>query len=465
MWQRDTGNFMPRVGLAYLLNSKTSLNAGFGMYYENLGLTNTVNPRQPGFSRNTQVNISNDNGLTYVTSFADPIRDGLLQPVGKSLGLMTDIDGGGRTFERFVTKNPYSQRWSFSVKRELPTNAVLRATYIGSRAVRLIVNRNYNAVPSQFLSTSPVRDQAKIDWMNANVANPFRGVAGVTGGLLTNTTMSRAQLLRPYPHFGDFSMGEPVGYSTYHALQIDFNRRFANGFDFGGAYTWSKTMEASSFLNGGDPLPYYQISGNDRTHMFNVHSIVHLPFGRGRKFGSNWKGVVNHVFGGWQVGSLLRIQGGAPMSFGQFVLKPGKSLTDVLLPAEERDIRHYFKNYNWFMKQNGDNVAAANAQMAAEYPFETASAISGLSWNLRTIPDRFSWMRAPGYLLLDANLKKEITLAEGKTLSIRVDSSNLLNRCNWLNVNTGVTNPTTFGIVGSQNGYPRQLQLWLTFKF
>jgi len=175
--------------------------------------------------------------------------------------------------------------------------------------------------------------------------------------------------------------------------------------------------------------------------------------------------VVNHILGGWQVGSLLRLQGGAPMGFGQFVLKPGKSLNDILLPSGDRDIRHYFKNYNWYRDQNGGDAAAATAQMNAEYPFETSSAIAGLASNLRTIPDRFSQIRAPGYLLVDANLKKEFQLAEATTLSIRVDASNVLNKCNWLNVNTGVTNPSTFGIVGSQNGYPRQLQLWLTLKF
>jgi hypothetical protein len=465
LWKRDASNFIPRIGLAYALNNRTALNAGFGMFYDNLGLTTTVNPRQPGFSRTTSVNSSNDNGLTWATTFADPIRDGLLQPVGKSQGLMTDIDGGGKAFERFITRNPYSQRWSFGMQRELPLNAILRATYIGSRSVRLMINRNYNAIPLQHLSTSPVRDQPKIDWMNANVPNPFRGVSGVTSGLSTNTTMTRAQLLRPYPHYGDFSMGEPLGFGTYHGLQVDFDRRFANGFDFGGAYTYSKTMEATSFLNGSDALPYYQVSGNDRTHLFNLHSIIHLPFGRGRRFGSGWRGALNHLLGGWQIGSLLRLQSGAPMGFGQFVLKPGKNLSDILLPGEERDIRHYFKNYNWYVAQNGGNAAAATAQMNAEYPFELSSAINGLASNVRTIPDRFSPFRAPGYLLADANLKKEIQLAETTSLSIRVDASNVLNRCNWLNVNTGWANPSTFGVVASQNGYPRQLQVWLTLKF
>ncbi len=79
--------------------------------------------------------------------------------------------------------------------------------------------------------------------------------------------------------------------------------------------------------------------------------------------------------------------------------------------------------------------------MNADYPFELASAINGLSYNVRTIPDRFSYIRAPGYLLLDVNLKKEFTIVEGKTISFRVDASNILNKCNWLNVNAGVTSP------------------------
>ncbi|RPJ58327.1 MAG: hypothetical protein EHM23_17885, partial [Acidobacteria bacterium] len=145
MWDRDNRNLMPRIGLAYMLNNKTALHAGFGMYFENLGLTNSFSPRQPGFSRTTSINSTDDNGVNWVTTFADPIQTPLLQPVGKTLGLMTDVDGGARAFERYNTKNPYSQRWSLGFQRELPLQAIVRATYIGSRSLRLMINRNYNA--------------------------------------------------------------------------------------------------------------------------------------------------------------------------------------------------------------------------------------------------------------------------------------------------------------------------------
>jgi hypothetical protein len=181
--------------------------------------------------------------------------------------------------------------------------------------------------------------------------------------------------------------------------------------------------------------------------------------------GSNWSGAVNHLLGGWQIGTLLRVQSGAPVGFGQFVLKEGKSLTDILLPSGERDILHYFKNRNYYLRINGGDAAKATEQLNAEYPFELNSAINGLASNVRTIPDRFSDIRGPGYLLLDANLKKEIRFGETKSFDVRLDASNVLNRCNYLALNGTWSQPQNFGRITSPNGYPRQFQIWLTFRY
>ncbi|NWG14527.1 MAG: hypothetical protein HXY20_13455 [Acidobacteria bacterium] len=66
---------------------------------------------------------------------------------------------------------------------------------------------------------------------------------------------------------------------------------------------------------------------------------------------------------------------------------------------------------------------------------------------------------------MDANLKKDLKFGETQSLSIRVDSSNVLDYCNYLNVNTGWSNACTLGVVALQNGYPRRFQIWLTYKF
>ncbi|NWG14528.1 MAG: hypothetical protein HXY20_13460 [Acidobacteria bacterium] len=104
-----------------------------------------------------------------------------------------------------------------------------------------------------------------------------------------------------------------------------------------------------------------------------------------RRCDPTFSGVLSHIPGGWQIGKLFRIQGGAPIGLVQFVLKSGKNLKDILLHDEDRDILHYSKNCNYYLRINNGNASAATAQLNAKYPFELASSIKALSCDIRTI--------------------------------------------------------------------------------
>jgi hypothetical protein len=80
------------------------------------------------------------------------------------------------------------------------------------------------------------------------VNNPFFN--SIPGTRLHTRTIARQKLLRPFPQFLDINSDEPVGYSWYHALQSRVERRFMKGFTPTG--TWSKFMEAMSYLNPTD---------------------------------------------------------------------------------------------------------------------------------------------------------------------------------------------------------------------
>ena len=76
------------------------------------------------------------------------------------------------------------------------------------------------------------------------------------------------------PHFGSVTVvSEPMGYLWYHALQSRIERRFSQGYTFQLSYTWSKTMEATTFLNAFDPVPYGSLSADDRTHRLVMSAI------------------------------------------------------------------------------------------------------------------------------------------------------------------------------------------------
>jgi hypothetical protein len=97
LWQRDWNNLMPRAGLAWTPIRNTVFRSGYGIYYSSLGLRRT-DVLQNGFARNTLFVPTTDSGLTFSSTLSNPFPSGILEPVGTSLGLMTDV---GNTIEYF----------------------------------------------------------------------------------------------------------------------------------------------------------------------------------------------------------------------------------------------------------------------------------------------------------------------------------------------------------------------------
>jgi len=93
--------------------------------------------------------------------------------------------------------------------------------------------------------------------------------------------------MRPYPHFGSVSLDDNTGYSWYHSLQVRADKRFSHGVTFQAAYTFSKLMQATEYLNAGDARPYESLALVDRPHLVSLTGLFELPFGRGRRFGAD----------------------------------------------------------------------------------------------------------------------------------------------------------------------------------
>jgi len=94
------------------------------------------------------------------------------------------------------------------------------------------------------------------------------------------------------------------------------------GYTLLASYTWSKLLEAASFLNESDTAFERRLSEADIPHHLVVSGIWELPFGRGRKFGSNWNRVIDVVAGGWQFQGIGQLQTGRPLTIGQISSNP-----------------------------------------------------------------------------------------------------------------------------------------------
>jgi len=134
-----------------------------------------------------------------------------------------------------VFQNAQAMRWSMSVQRELPHQWVVEAAYVGNKDYDLTVDTELNPVPRSYQTTSRERDQTTINYLTANVTNPFRGL--LPGTSFNGSTVQRQQLIRPYPHLANIQSRAHDGISNYNALQGRVEKRFTAGYTILAAYT------------------------------------------------------------------------------------------------------------------------------------------------------------------------------------------------------------------------------------
>ena len=420
LWSGQNKTFLPRIGLAYQVDTNTVIRAGYGIFYDTIGVNRTPEI-QTGYTATTPIQASLDNGLHFIATTANPFPSGLLAPQGSSAGLQTNL-GQSLTVYPANRVQPYSQRWTFDVQRTFFKDFLVDAGYVGNKAIHLGVDRNINATPNQYLSTSPVRDQATINALSATVPNPFAGINPIYP-----KTITVADLLRPYPEFGDITETQPLGYSWYHALQARVEKRLAHHYMLGASYTFSKNMEATSFLNAGDPGVNRSIGALDRPHRLNLQNIVELPPGR------SWARPLRWIAGGWQVNNIFTYQSGAPLGFGNIIFNG--NLHDIPLSSGERSANQWF------------NTSAG---------FVTASA-QQLASNIRTFPKALAGVRGDGQTDWNLSLIKHFKVKERVNLELRFEGYDIMNHPNFSDPNTTVTS-SAFGTVTSQAGLSREFQ-------
>ena len=443
LYKTPKNNFMPRLGLTYKLNEKTVARAGYGMFYGFLG-QRRGDVITSGFSSNTPMTVSLDNGLTFLETLSNPFRTGIIEPVGAAAGIQTFLGQG----ISFFAENPVSarnQRWQVGLQRELPGRWVADIAYVGNHGDNLATGRNINALPNQYLSTSPTRDQATIDYLSALVPNPFINLMPATAGTAFRAaTIARSQLLRPYPQFGDINTTTNEGYSWYHSLQVNLQKRFSAGYTLGGAYTYSRFTEATDFLNAGDAEPWNGISSQDVPHRLAVNGIWELPFGKGRRYGAGVSPAMDALIGGWQFQGIYAYQTGFPITGWGNLIFTG-NLDDIA--SDNPTLTQ------WFNTEAGFNKVSAQA----------------LGSNVRTFPLRIDSVRGDSVQNLDVSVLKNVTLSGQQRLQFRFEAINALNRAQFPIPAGNSINPTnaSFGqiVTSAQQNYARRVQIQMKYLF
>ena len=437
LWGRDANNFAPRIGIAWTVAKNTVVRTGYGIFFGPLGMRRG-DVTQNGFARNTSFVPTKDTGLTFYSRLSNPFPDGILEPVGTGLGAMTDV-GNSITFFNPTPIANYNQRWQLSIQRQFRASNMLEVAYVGNRTTKMEITRDLNVVGNSLLSRSPFFDQTKVNYLAANIANPFRGLDGVNGTTGTNNNITRENLLKPFPQFGAVNTTTYQGYSWYHSLQVRGARRISTTLGVNGSFTWAKNMLANGFLNPADPVPYETLSGADRPYRITASVMYQMPFGRRGTFFRGAPRWVDAAIGGWQFSLIYLFQSGQPLAWA-----------DAIFLGDPADIAKGPKTVDrWFNTQAG---------------FTTASATRP-SYHYRTWPFYFSNLRRDAMNNYDMSINKRWRLNEkGMELQLRGEALNALNHPQFGNPQMDQFN-SAFGQITATANYPRQVQAVIRFSF
>jgi hypothetical protein len=336
-------------------------------------------------------------------------------------------------------------QWMFDIQYAITTNDLLDVSYVGNHGVKIITGGiNYDQLPTQYLSLGNA--------LLNPVANPFYGHIASSGCGLDQPTVPYGQLLLPYPEFCSVSDQQtPAGFSHYNALDVTYTHRFSKGLSILASYTWSKFIDdtegsngwaqtgSSFFRDNYDLALDKSVDGNDIPQSLVVSYIYELPVGKGKPIGSNLRGPVNAIIGGWQVSGITTLKDGFPLSISTTTNNACASFGCSQRPnvTSNPNIQNP-TIYEWFNTQ-------AFSQPAA-YTFGNA-------------PRYMSYLRAPGLAQWDIAIQKWWSFADLGRLQFRAEMYNAFNRANFYAPDQTYGTPGFGTITGALT--PRDIQMAL----
>ncbi len=287
-----SNNFAPRIGLAYRIDDKTVVRAGYGMFYarmlggliDNLWTTNGIYQVADSFTATNPAQLAV--GPVFPNALA-------AAPAGAGVGAAT------LQFAAPNLKTPYSQQANLSVSRELPGNMVITASGIWSRGVNLLGVTDLNASAT------------------TNYTYTIEGASGNPTGTFTTPIYTTP---RPNTKYGAILETTNGTNSYYDALAVTLEKRFSHGFQSLASYTWAHEIDEGQ--GGGSSAIFfssassYTYNGNygfergsgllDQRHRL-VYSFIWAP-----TITHSGNAFLKYVADGWQLSGIMTLASGRP---------------------------------------------------------------------------------------------------------------------------------------------------------
>jgi len=383
----DYKQWAPRLGVAYSLDSKTVIRAGVGIFYSNLITEGGMQSMEINPPNNVRVSFTTNKALPPTLLLTDGFASSALSLSNASNVELVSYDRKGIT--------PADYQWNFNIQRQLPGGILLEVGYYGNKLDHMWRQIDGNPAPPE-----PGN-------INANRLYHSTLVPG-TGDTITLADVVRIQ---------------KDGWSAYNGLQAKIEKRYTNGLTFIASYAYSKTIalgDTAGVQNEQDWMADKAVSSLDVTQHFVGSAVYQLPFGQGRRFGSNWNRFTNGALGGWSFAPIFTVSTGMPLNV---TVNGSPSNTGATTSVDRPNVVG-----NWQL---------ANPTVA-EW-FNTAAFVANAPYTYGDAGRNI--IRGPGLVNLDLALHKSFRITERVSAQLRVESFNATNTPALGPPNTVLGNP------------------------
>jgi hypothetical protein len=421
----DRNNFAPRLGVAWAVDSKTVVRAGYGLSYihfNRMGGENLLSfngPHVVGLNINQTINqplcVGNANPTTCFRTTQAGYPEGFTTPASFN-PLNVRVNYIPRD-----TPTGNVASWHTSVQREILTNLLVDVAYVGNRSRDILILGDFN--------------QAR-----PNAAGE-------------NTSL---QARRPIAGFQEIQAAFAGGKGDYHALQVKVERRYSRGLYLLNSFTYSRARDnASGHLevqNGDNSRVNYRNldgefgrSGYDQPLNNTTSVVFELPFGQGRKWAADMSPVMEGLLGGWRIVGINIAASGVPINLSYS-------------PTSNFSVGG---NVTYRPNLTGDPVTP-NGGVSNYLNPATVVVPTDQTQPFGNAPRNVA--RGTPFNQLDLGLHKSFGLqGDQKRIEARIEAFNVFNHTNFQTAN-GNRSSNAFGTITS--AFPaRQLQLGVKFYF
>jgi hypothetical protein len=434
-YNTDWQNIQPRIGLAWQFARQTVLRTGFGIYHRTATQANYTDgfSQTTAYTRTTDGDVTPSAHLTGPYSLANPFPDGIIQPTGADLGLLTNV-GNAVSFDGRQRVIPRTFQYSFGLQRMFWWNVKIDAAYVGSITNHDTASYNMGYVPMDIFA----QGTAVPNFLDRTVPNPMSGILPATTSFGSLVNIPARELYRFFPLFnGVTESTNPWARYRYDSLQLSASKRFSGSHSAGGgflttfSYTFSKNLQSANFLNNYNLAEglVHELVSYDKPQNIAFTGVWDLPVGKGRHFLTHSGRLVENMIGGWTINWIYRFTSGNPVNGIDAI----DYCSDLLIPDQTHD--------QWFNNS------------------KTCSFKGRASYTLRAVPDRYAWLRQMDNVTVNLAGSKNFQLREKWRLNLRAEAFNLLNHPLYGAPDTTYTD-ARFGMlpVGQQN-FPRLIQV------